>query len=302
LSLAKSLASDDRQDEAVQLLRREQRRHPAATQISGLLAELYLRQYDLAAAAEVLEASPVDDKADMLLWRSHGLYADATQDWEQAQHCLARAAHDNPDDLASAYKLGLALEALGRHADAERQLAQAARLERFQTALVRFGREREGPAAALAPQAVEIASLLVELGRPSEALPWLDQVLKWIPRDTDARALRAQAAAAHAGVAGPAGTPADAHPVSTNAAARRPATRPAERPRLASPESPIVLRDCHQEAGLVFNYFNGAKGSKYLLETLGGGVAVLDYDGDGWPDLYFAQGAAIPPLADDSVH
>ena len=301
VSLAKSLASDDRQNEAVKLLRAAHHRQPAATQISGLLAELYLRQYDLAAAADVLEASPLDERADILLWRSHGMYADATQDWERAQNCLARAAHDSPDDLASAYKLGLALEALGRHAEAERQLAQAARLERFQTAMIRFGRERERPAATLAPQAVELARLLVELGRPSEALPWLDQVLKWIPENAEASALRAQVAAAHSTGAGPA-APADALSGNANVAAWRPTTRPVERSHLASPESRIVLRDCHREAGLTFNYFNGASGSKYLLETLGGGVAVLDYDGDGWPDLYFAQGAPIPPLADDSRH
>ena len=32
-----------------------------------------------------------------------------------------------------------------------------------------------------------------------------------------------------------------------------------------------------------------------IHQTLGGGVAVLDYDLDGWPDLYFAQGGSGPP-------
>ena len=32
---------------------------------------------------------------------------------------------------------------------------------------------------------------------------------------------------------------------------------------------------------------------KYLLESMCGGVAMLDYDGDGWLDLFFVNGAAI---------
>src|SRR5262249_36422523 len=47
-------------------------------------------------------------------------------------------------------------------------------------------------------------------------------------------------------------------------------------------------------AGLDFSYFNGddleIPGMK-IHQTLGGGIAAFDYDGDGWPDLHFCQGA-----------
>jgi hypothetical protein len=36
---------------------------------------------------------------------------------------------------------------------------------------------------------------------------------------------------------------------------------------------------------------------KHLIETMPGGVAVLDFDGDGRPDLFFTNGAALPTLA-----
>ena len=45
---------------------------------------------------------------------------------------------------------------------------------------------------------------------------------------------------------------------------------------------------------------NSATPNKYMIETMPGGVAVLDYNGDGRPDIYFTNGAAIPSLEKDS--
>ena len=37
-----------------------------------------------------------------------------------------------------------------------------------------------------------------------------------------------------------------------------------------------------------------------MIETMPGGIAVFDYNGDGLPDIYFTNGAAIPSLEKDS--
>jgi enediyne biosynthesis protein E4 len=41
---------------------------------------------------------------------------------------------------------------------------------------------------------------------------------------------------------------------------------------------------------------NAAAGQKHQVETMPAGVAVLDYDNDGWEDLFFINGAEIPSL------
>ena len=46
--------------------------------------------------------------------------------------------------------------------------------------------------------------------------------------------------------------------------------------------------------GIDFTHVNGARGQKWMPETMGGGVAVLDYDGDGKPDLLFVSSAYWP--------
>lgn len=46
--------------------------------------------------------------------------------------------------------------------------------------------------------------------------------------------------------------------------------------------------------GLRFTHENGASGRKYFVETMGAGVAFLDYDGDGWQDILCVNGAPLP--------
>ena len=47
-------------------------------------------------------------------------------------------------------------------------------------------------------------------------------------------------------------------------------------------------------AGIRFHHEDGGSGRRYVVEIVGGGVLVLDYDGDGLPDLFFVNGAPLP--------
>jgi hypothetical protein len=52
--------------------------------------------------------------------------------------------------------------------------------------------------------------------------------------------------------------------------------------------------DVTQKSGIRFTHNNGAFGKKYLPETMGPGVAFIDYDNDGWQDIFIVNGTAWP--------
>ncbi len=54
------------------------------------------------------------------------------------------------------------------------------------------------------------------------------------------------------------------------------------------------FRDITQSAGIRFVHNTGAFGRKYLPETMGPGVAFIDYDGDGWQDIFLVNGMDWP--------
>ncbi len=53
------------------------------------------------------------------------------------------------------------------------------------------------------------------------------------------------------------------------------------------------FRDVTKESRIAFRCEGSPTSQKYLIETMPGGVAMLDYDGDGWLDLYFVNGARL---------
>ena len=65
-----------------------------------------------------------------------------------------------------------------------------------------------------------------------------------------------------------------------------------------SPSSakPLQFTSVTKEAGLHFKHYDGARGQRYFIEPLGAGAAFLDYDNDGFQDIYFVNGADLPSL------
>jgi hypothetical protein len=62
----------------------------------------------------------------------------------------------------------------------------------------------------------------------------------------------------------------------------------------AAPSSSVHFEDVTRAAGIHFTHNSGAIGKKWLPETMGPGVAFIDYDNDGWQDILFVNGMDWP--------
>jgi len=63
-----------------------------------------------------------------------------------------------------------------------------------------------------------------------------------------------------------------------------------------SPTSPAkgIFTDVTQEGGITWSQFSGESPDRFLIETMGGGVGFLDFDGDGRQDIFFVNGGETP--------
>jgi hypothetical protein len=61
--------------------------------------------------------------------------------------------------------------------------------------------------------------------------------------------------------------------------------------------APIVFLDVTKQAGLdKFHHRSGTAEKTTILEAPGSGVALLDYDNDGWLDIYLLNGSTVPAM------
>jgi tetratricopeptide (TPR) repeat protein len=193
----------------------------------------------------------------------------------------ALTAHD-PGDISALERLaGLAAEAgeIGRVESLRRLKAEKDRARRLYRSLV------SGPDPG--SQLAELGRLAQSLGRVFEARGWWALQARREPGDREAAAALARLSRAELN------RPADDWAL---ADLRSELARAApETTRRPGPGATPRFVDDAEAAGLRFVYQNGQTPLRQIPETMGGGVALLDYDGDGWLDVYCVQGGPFPP-------
>ena len=65
--------------------------------------------------------------------------------------------------------------------------------------------------------------------------------------------------------------------------------------------TPVLFTDVTAACGLDFRMHSGGQVKNYIIEAKGGGGAFLDYDGDGWLDIYLVNGSRLEGYPDSTA-
>ncbi len=73
-------------------------------------------------------------------------------------------------------------------------------------------------------------------------------------------------------------------------------------PRAAASTAAAKFVDVTRASGIDFHLTCGTLDKRYIMDSMCGGIAVFDYDNDGWMDIYFVNGSTLPDLKSGKCH
>jgi tetratricopeptide (TPR) repeat protein len=216
-------------------------------------------------------------------WLLRGKAAEASGKPDEARTCWQNAAEADPRNRDARYRLGQALLRHGEPGAAREHLERAEALRSQEASLKgELDRLLSGDRSALRFE--RLARLCAEAGLRIEAIAWCKQARQIDPTRLCLEGELAQLATSAA-------------TVDLAVLPRlRPGTPPAPGPLPRSTPERFSVRfeDVARRAGLVYRYESGARGDLFIGDTMGGGVGLFDYDGDGRLDIYFVNGCTLP--------
>jgi tetratricopeptide (TPR) repeat protein len=314
LRVARSLFDQRKFAEAATAARRARESDPGmveAWKLSGLALQL-ARRLPQARQEFIAALERFPDEADLWFYLARVQYLQS--ELGPAEQTARQALKLAPDHADAHAQLGMILEALLKYEPALEHYRRAIELNQKQSR----------------PQTLPLvyaSQLLDKLGRYAEALEYLTMAVRFNPRSSEIRLARGrileklgrrgeaeeeyQQAVALDGNARAqshlarlrSGT--TARPDAPRAEPRLGPNRAGTGGRSGAPQSigppvaaaaPIRFRNVAASARLNFTLRNGATPNKYQVETMPGGVAVLDYNNDGYQDIYFTNGAELPAM------
>lgn len=248
---------------------------------------------------------PVEADEHPQIWYVRGLYAQNAHQPQAAVRYFWEATRRDPNHDQAHYQLGVLLAAMDQPSLAEPFRSRAERLFALAAALKDVYNHREQLATRIdADQKLRrIIELCQQLGRLWEARQWCRVLLTMRPNSNWAQ--QTLLALNERITPDMPRTLPEICPGHTIDLSQYPLPdviprQPAERVenRSISTSTKVRFVDRAADAGLHFTAYNGDDPTieeVRLLESTGGGVGVVDYDGDAWPDVYFTQACPWPP-------
>src|SRR5215510_5118364 len=294
LRRAGALFDQRRFAEAAEEARRARELEPKLLQawkLSGLSLQLAGRATEAEREfASALERFP--DDPDLWFYLARVQYLQSSL--KPAESSARRALELQPAHAGAHTQLAMTLEALNDYPNA---------LDHYRRG-VELGQKLERPPTL---PLVYAANLLVKLNRVEEALDYLTRAATIDPQSSEIRLSRGRALERLGRLAeaekeyqqaatndGGGQARAALERLRAGAAGNRVIGKP------AASIAPIRFRNVAEQSRLDFVLRNDASPRKYQVETMTGGVAALDYDGDGWTDVYFVNGAELPAMKKSS--
>jgi tetratricopeptide (TPR) repeat protein len=258
------------------------------------LGRVLLDQGDSAGLRTWLAQLPATAEQSPEVWLIRGDQARQQQDDQTAARCYAEALLLAPTSQRGNYQLAQVFSALGRSADADVYARRAHTLHDLAIA-ARAYLQSSTPAAVERMVDISRRGRLVwdawgwrQIGRAMPGYvqrpPAIDRPAPESPRILGAGSELDRIASEY---------PLRHSLIGTSAASAGDST---------PDTSQIAFTDDAQASGLVFQYVPGDRPAEVglrMFEFSGGGVAVLDFDQDGWPDVYLPQGHLWPAQDED---
>jgi tetratricopeptide (TPR) repeat protein len=205
---------------------------------------------------------------------------------DQSLESLQKAVSADPHSLEAHYRLGQSLIRQGDRHGAQTYLDRAE--------VIGLGEDRmRRELRSLTSEGVDedafwrIGRLCLEAGMTAEARDWIQLATDRSPRRRPSTFDLAPLSAAD-------DSPAVA--LSWPVVKASPLPLPADlSARIAvGTDRGLRFEDIAERSGVAFRYECSATGNQFVGDTMGGGVALLDFDDDGWLDLYFVNGCSLP--------
>ncbi len=269
---------------------------PNNAEAQGLLGEVFA-DFEPHAFLEWNSGMPREVETDPGIWLARGKWLHANKHTPQAVRCLLEVIKREPENLSACTLLGQLLKSLGQQEQGNEFTERSRGLQRILDLNERIKEPRGSE--SVRPMIEELEAT----GRLWEAWGWCVISLQEQPSDKTGIATIRDRIAPQLKYDVPRTTAESTlakrmdlslYPLPDWAKIKADAVSDVTTRQQAI--SPIHFEDRSAEAGLEFRYVNtkAQESGHKIYETMGAGVAVLDFDQDSWPDLYLPQGKTLP--------